>query len=163
MLVFVIGGSIGVSSRRRLLILGPSFKRKRDAGLLPALERYDGIFFRIARRYLSNVKDVDVLVMADDLTLVDGNTPLAYHAPKGNMWSKQEFSVEIIEKAKAKNEVFLYNKLKNRTYSEVFLAMGKQYANALPNLEQINVKVIFPTHGGLGPKAQALKRWLLGK
>jgi len=149
-----------VRSKKRLLILGPSFRRRKDDGLLPALERYDGIFFRITRKYLGNAKDVDVLVMIDDLTLVEGNAPLAYSAPKGNEWGKQEFSEEMIEKAKAKNEKFLREKLKNRKYLEVFLAMGKQYANALPDLKQFNVKVVFPTYGGPGPKAQALKKWL---
>ena len=50
---------------KRLLILGPSFRRNRRDESLPALERYDGIFFRVARRYLGEVKDVDVIVMRD--------------------------------------------------------------------------------------------------
>lgn len=37
--------------------------------------------------------------------------------------------------------------------------MGKQFAKALPDLTQYNVKFIFP-RGGPGPKAQALKQWI---
>jgi hypothetical protein len=51
-----------LAAKRRLLVLGPSFRRRRDVGLLPALERFDGLFFRVARKYLSRARDVDVVV-----------------------------------------------------------------------------------------------------
>ena len=147
--------------KRRLLVLGPSFRRRKDSGLLSALERFDGLFFRVARKYLGSVRDVDVVVMVDDLTLVDGDAPLAFREPEGSEWGKQKFSKEVLEKAKAQNEEFLKKKLKNGRYSEVYLAMGKQYAEALPDLERYGVKIVFPTSGGPGPKAQALKEWIM--
>jgi hypothetical protein len=128
--------------------------------LLSALERFDGLFFRVARKYLGSVRDVDVVVMVDDLTLVDGDAPLAFREPEGSEWGKQKFSKEVLEKAKAQNEEFLKKKLKNGRYSEVYLAMGKQYAEALPDLTQFNIKVTFPASGGLGPKVQKLKEWI---
>jgi len=142
------------------LILGPSFRRNKNNGLLPALERFDGLLFRVARKYLGDVRDVDVVVMVDDLKLVNGDEPLPYCKPEGNVWGKQRFSKEVLEKAREKNEKFLSKKLKNRRYSEVYLAMGKQYAEALPDLTCFRVKVVFPTYGGPGPKAQALKEWI---
>jgi len=149
-----------LAGKRRLLVLGPSFRRRCDEGLLPALERFDGLFFRVARKYLSSVRDVDVVVMVDDLTLVDGDSPLAYHEPVGSEWGKQRFSKEVLEKARIVNEKFLEKKFRNGRYSEVCLAMGRQYAEALPDLAKFGVKVVFPTSGGPGPKAQALKRWI---
>ena len=144
------------------MILGPSFRRRCDVGLLSALERFDGLFFRVARKYLGGVRDVDVVVMVDDLTLVDGDSPLAYKAPEGSEWGKQKFSSEVLERARAVNEKFLEKKLRNGRYGEVYLAMGKQYAAALPDLAKYGVKVVFPTSGGPGPKAQALKQWITG-
>jgi hypothetical protein len=70
------------AKKRLLLILGPSFRRNKRSEPLPALERYDGLFFRVARKYLGNAKDVDVIVMKDDLTLVDGTAPLTYEPPR---------------------------------------------------------------------------------
>jgi hypothetical protein len=150
-----------LADKRRLLVLGPSFRRRRDEGPLPALERFDGLFFRVARKYLGNVKDVDVLVMVDDLTLVDSTTPLAYSEPVGVKWSRQKLSKEALEKARAINERILEERLKSSQYLEVFLAMGKEYAKALPDLARFEVKVVFPTSGGPGPKAQALRQWIL--
>ncbi|MEM1674380.1 MAG: hypothetical protein QXI56_05855 [Candidatus Bathyarchaeia archaeon] len=158
MYIFV---GVGVlAGRRRLLVLGPSFRRRCDAGLLPALERFDGLFFRVARKYLGGVRDVDV-VITDDLTLVDGDSPLAYRAPEGGEWGKRKLSREVLERARVVNERFLEKKLRNGRYGEVYLAMGKQYAAALPDLAKYGVKVVFPTSVGPGPKAQALKQWIL--
>jgi len=147
--------------KKRLLVLGPSFRRRKDEGLLPALERFDGIFFRVARKYLDSVKDVDVVVMSDDLVLVDGNAPLPYNPPKGDKWGMQVFSEKVVERAKRENEGFLDKKLKGGKYSEVFIAMGKTYAGALPDLSKYDIKVVFPTTGGPGPKAKALKEWIM--
>jgi hypothetical protein len=128
--------------------------------LLPALERYDGISYRIARKYLRDVEDVSVVVMIDDLTLVNSDVPMPYSEPEGGSWSHKTISKDAVERAKAINEGFLQNKLKNGKYFEVFISMGKEYAKALPTLEQYGIKVIFPATGGPGPKAQALKKWI---
>jgi hypothetical protein len=131
--------------------------------LLPAFERFDGLFFRVARKYLGSVRGVDVVVMVDDLTLVDGDAPLAYREPVGSVWGRQRFSKEVLDKARAFNEKFFEGKLRNGRYSEVYLAMGRQYARALPDLAKFGVKVVFPTSEGPGPKAQALKQWIFGE
>jgi len=78
--------------KKRLLVLGFSFRRRKDEGLLPALERFDGIFFRVARKYLESVKDVDVVVMRDDLTLVEDEASLPYNPPKGDSGDASFFS-----------------------------------------------------------------------
>lgn len=152
--------SVRLSKKRLMLILGPSFRRNKRSEPLPALERYDGLFFRVARKYLANTKNVDVIVMKDDLTLVEGTALLAYEPPKGDRWIMHPLSGDEIKAGKIKNEPFLKRKLHGNKCQEVFLAMGKRYAEALPDLSQFNVNVVFPTCGGLGPKAKALKEWL---
>jgi len=144
-------------------VLGPSYRRRKGSGSVPAIERYDGLFYRVARKYLKDVRDVDVLVMKDDLTLVDAKTPLPYTPPEGEKWGRQPISEESVERARKRNATILSKKLKDGGYSEVFIAMGKKYAEALPDyLSQYNVKVVFPTSGGPGPKALALKNWMSG-
>jgi hypothetical protein len=150
-----------LARRKRLLILGPSFRRRMNETPLPAFERYDGLFNRVARKYLSVVKDVDVIVMVDDLTLVDGSTPLLYSAPEGKQWGGKTISNHMVERARMMNKVYLAKKIKSKKYSEVFLAMGKEYAESLPDLAQFDTKVVFPRSGGPGPKARALKEWLV--
>lgn len=145
---------------KRLLVLGPSFRRRMDPGPLQAIQRFDGLFYRVARKYLQKAKDVDVLIMEDDLTLVDEKTPLPYNPPDGESWGKQSILKETVERARKSNESVLSEKLKSGRYSEVFLAMGKKYAEAFPDISRLKVKVVFPATGGPGPKARALKEWI---
>lgn len=127
---------------------------------MPALERYDGLFFRVARKYLNRIKGLDIVVMIDNLTLIDASTFIAYTEPEGTHWGTKIVSSEILERAETNNKAFLEKKLKKGRYKEVFISMGKEYAKALPDFSRYNVKVIFPSTGGPGPKAQALKNWL---
>jgi len=148
-----------LQGKRKLLILGPSYRRKIDDDLLPALERYDGIIYRVARKYLGDVKDVDVAIMRDNLTLVDGSALVPYSKPEGENWRMKTIHREAVERAKMVNESYLRNRLRRRKYCEIFVSMGKGYAAALPELSQYEIIVRFPASGGLGPKAQALKKW----
>jgi hypothetical protein len=151
---------LSLSAKKTLLILGPSFRRVKSNNPLPALERYDGIFFRVTRKYCSSIQRLDIAVMTDNFTLVNASTSLGYTEPEGTQWGNKTISNEILENAKSINEVFLEKKFKKGKYQEVFISMGKEYAKALPDLSRHNVKVIFPSTGGPGPKAQALKNWL---
>jgi hypothetical protein len=108
---------------------------------------------------MDEVKEVDVTVMTDDLTLLDGSAPMSYDEPEGTSWGDKTIMKKTVESAKVINEVYLRKKLKGKKYREVFIAMGKEYAAALPDLSQYGVNVVFPASGGPGPKAQALKEW----
>ena len=98
-------------ANHRFLVLGPTYRRNSSEESLIAIERYDGVFFRVARKHLKRVRDVDVVVMVDDLTLVDSNFLLHYVPPSGGVWGRQSFSKDIYEKARMKNEAFLNEKL----------------------------------------------------
>jgi hypothetical protein len=117
------------------------------------------LFFRVARKYLDKVKGVDVAVMTDDLTLLDGSAPLPYDEPEGTSWGDKTIMKRTVEGARVVNRDYLGKKLKGKKYHEIFIAMGKEYATALPDLAQYGVNVVFPASGGPGPKAQALKKW----
>lgn len=143
--------------KKKLLILGPSFRRKKSLEALPAIERYDGIFFRIARKYRN--EDVDIMILNDDLVLIKADELLPYSPPRGQEWKQRKFLKKIdTNKVRKRNEEILTRVIQN--YSEVFLAMGKQFAKALPDLSKYGVKVVFPTSGGIGPKARELVNWL---
>jgi hypothetical protein len=143
-----------------MLILGPAFRRRQEEYPLPAIERYDGLFYRVARKYLCDVKNLDVLIMKDDLTLIDSSTRLPFSKPEGTNWSTKTIPKQTIENARKLNENYLKKKLGKKQYSEIFLSMGKVYAAALPTAILSDTRTIFPTVGGPGPKALALKNWI---
>lgn len=60
---------------KHLLILACSARKRVDAGLLPAIERCDGVFYRIVRRWLqqaspAQVRSVDILLLSSEFGLI---------------------------------------------------------------------------------------------
>jgi hypothetical protein len=60
--------------RRYLLILGCSQRKRPDSGLLPAIERYDGVNFRIlqkAKREEYLPENLDILILSAKYGLIE--------------------------------------------------------------------------------------------
>jgi hypothetical protein len=72
------------SATDRLLILACSQRKRPDAELLPALERYDGPAFRVLRRFLrSRAPDPpDVLILSAEHGLIPRDLPIAAYDRK---------------------------------------------------------------------------------
>lgn len=107
-------------------------------------------------------KLIDIFVINDSLRLIDGSSPTLYIPPEGIMWNTKKLPKDLIAEAIEDNAAFSIKKIRKGKYSEIFIAMGKEYAKALPDLSKFGATVIFPSSGGLGPKAVALKDWFLG-
>jgi len=143
---------------RKLLIMPPSYKRRTEPDL-PAIERYDGVLYRVLRRNLKS-DNVDILVLTEDLKLVWGNEKLPYKKPKGDRWSGYG-PEDIPDKVVKNNMAFLKKVLEKGDYDEVFVALGEKFRKAIGDLEKItNVKVTYIRGRGLGLYAQCLKAWL---
>lgn len=148
--------------KMRLLIMPPSYRRKYTPNLLPAIERYDGILFRVLRKFLEKhkPKDLDIIILTEDLELIDANTPLPPKTPiKGKTkWLPEKIPNEKIEK----NLKFLKNLAEKKQYSEIFVALSLKMRKALRGVETIfpNSKVIYIEGKGLGDYARHLKQWL---
>ena len=146
----------------KLLILGPSFRRNPNPQLIPAIERYDGIFYRIVRKYADKLreKDIDVIIITEDLDVVTPDTKLPYKPPKGESWKSLPPAEKDPEKIEALKSRIL-KLVEKRKYEEIFIALNRHYRALLPDLTAHTKKVI-ASFRGIGPKAQALKQWLVG-
>ena len=145
----------------KLLILGSSFKRCQDKEMMAAINRYDGVFFQVARKNLKN-NDAGILILTEDLELIDANCEIPYKSPMGRDWKiKNQYSEAYIEKMKRKNELFLQNKLGQNKVDDLFIAVGAPFRKAIAIPLSFKGKVTLPDSGGLGPTAKLLKNWLL--
>lgn len=64
---------------RRLLIMACSSRKSPAFGLLPAIERYDGVAFRVVKRLLRIVQfppDVDVMILSAKYGLIGQDEPI---------------------------------------------------------------------------------------
>lgn len=146
-------------NKKKLLILGSSYRRKSDPEPMPAIERYDGVFYRVARKYLPK-KNIEVTILTDDLQLISGSKKILYTPP--TPWAgstKINYNSDYIEKRLISNKELLRKMCRDEDFDEIFVAIGIIYRRALPNFDEFNCKVILP-RGGLGPTAKSLKEWL---
>jgi len=144
----------------KLLILGPSYRRNTSPEPLPAIERYDGLFYRIIRRNMDKVKEkgIDIIIITEDLELATPETKLPYKPPVGNKWRTLPPTTRDPEKVeKLRNQILEI--VKNKRYDEIFIALNKHYQALLPDLAP-HTKKIISDFEGLGPKAKSLKEWL---
>ena len=144
----------------KLLILGPSYKRNPSPEPLPAIERYDGLFYRIVRRNMDKMKEkgIDIIIITEDLEVATPETKLPYKPPVGNKWKTLPPTTRDLEKIeKLRNQVL--ELVKSRRYDEIFIALNKHYQALLPDLTPYTKKII-ATSKGLGSKAKSLKEWL---
>ena len=156
-----MSGRLQVGERMpKLLILGPSYRRNPSPEPLPAIERYDGLFYRIVRKYIDKLKekDIDVIIVTEDLDVVTPETKLPYKPPVGESWR----SLPPVKRNPKKTEMLRNQILKivrGRKYEEIFIALNRHYRALLPDLTAYTGKVVF-SFRGMEPKAQALKQWL---
>jgi len=146
----------------KLLILGPSFRRNPDPNPLPALERYDGLFYRIVRKYSRELekKGIDVIIVTEDLEVVTPETKLPYKPPAGDKWRSLPPASRDAERVERLRR-HLLELLEGKRYEEVFVALNRHYQALLPDLAPYSGKVL-TRFKGIGPKAEALKKWLEG-
>ena len=154
-------GRLKVISMPKLLILGPSYMRKINPNLLPAIERYDGIYYRIVRKYMDKIKKkrIDIIIITEDLELLQSNSLLPYKSPKGKDWRSLALPKELIEKKQKEIRRKLLRLIESKHYDEIFIVLNKHYKKILPDLTPYTSRVISDFRG-LGHKAQALKEWI---
>ncbi|WP_421077643.1 peroxide stress protein YaaA [Methanothermococcus sp. Ax23] len=142
--------------KKYLLILSCS-KTKKNIDRAPAIELYDGMYYRVLRKNfnLKDNKNLDILILSAKYGLIDSNEIIDYYDQL--MTSKRAEELKDSVKSKLK-EV-----LKNNNYDEIFITMGATYEKAFDSecrelLQKYNTHWI---EGMIGERLQQLKKWLI--
>ncbi len=147
--------------RPRCLILGCSRTKNESPEPLPAIQRYNGPQYRVLRHYLNQNPNalcaLDIFVLSAKYGLIDSQTPLAIYDQLMTVEQANAFNPQVLAKLK--------DCLSSRSYSEIFLSMGKTYlqaTNGVHSLANNNTQIIISA-GASGRKLTELKNWLWGK
>ena len=147
----------------KLLIMPPSYRRNTSEKELPALQRYDGVLYRVLRKALreKTLEDLDILILTEDLRLVKAEEKIPFKPPIGQKWSGWG-PAEIPEEVRKKNLEFLKRLASITKYDEIFIALGLKFREAIEGIERIfpDSKIIYIQGRGLGEYAKMLKEWL---
>lgn len=140
-----------------LLIVACSQRKRPDPGLLPAIERYDGVNFRVlrkARREGYWPENLDVLILSAKYGLVGPDMLIeCYEFP---------MTLERALALQPATAAGLDACLAQTDYCEVFVNMGQTYLVALAQSRELHrqtEKVRYAT-GAIGKKMSQMKGWL---
>jgi hypothetical protein len=148
----------------KLLIVSASSRvLKEPKEPIEALQRFDGIFMRIIRKYYNKRRKLDILILSPVYGLVWAEEKIPYKKPVGGGWYRLPLREDEVVKLRKKNLSTLKEILAARKYDEIHLNVGKYMLELIKGFEQSvkkKTKITYSTGRGLGPKIKFLKDWL---
>lgn len=140
---------------RRLLVIACSARKRTDAGLLPAIDRYDGPAFRVLRRFLAAAADPpDVLVLSARYGLIPSDREIPDYDHRLTPEAADALRPDVLRS--------LGEAVGRRDYAEVAFCLGRVYRRAVAGHGDViptGTAVTFLT-GGLGTRLRNLWAWL---
>jgi uncharacterized protein DUF6884 len=139
--------------RDLLLLACSASKRVWPVAPLPAIERYDGVFFRVLRKRLREHPDltrVDVWIISARFGLIDAATRIPCYDQRMNAQRAADLAPQV--------QSALRQLLQRNRYHRIFVNVGRDYLATFAGVEEL--KFGSWASGGIGQRAQQMKRWL---
>jgi hypothetical protein len=144
------------TAKRKLLLIACSNRKIRTRGLLSALERYDGVTYRVIRKAQREgyfPQDVDIKILSAKFGLIDAKTRIPYYDQRMDAERARVLQPQVLRSLKRVTS--------RGQYSQVFINMGKIYFVAIDGFMELldsRARVGYAA-GGIGEKAKAMKEW----
>src|SRR5262245_32011306 len=135
------------SGPANLLIVTCSQRKRSDRELLPALERYDGIFFRILRKAQREgywPDNLDVVITSAKYGILELNTAIETYDLRMTVAQSKQLKPVVAP--------LLTQRVAAQPYAEIFLNVSKVYRGAIEGWDtdlRCETTVIYAT-GGIG-------------
>jgi len=145
-------------SKRKYLLIIPCSKRKiLTLGCeISAIDLYDGPFYRILRKFFRQhdvSQYIDVLILSAKYGFIRPHDLISTYDEYMTSLKAKEFSSNIYN--------FLKALLNREEYQEIFINLGKTYALALADSEELlNQYNVFWAKGQIGERMHQLKNWI---
>lgn len=144
---------------QRLLVMSCGKRKRFDTSPLPALERYDGPSFRVLRRYLAThpAAPPDIYILSAKFGLIPADQPIPYYDQRLTPQRAAELRPTVREA--------LGRILARREYEQIYLAVGRDYAQALDDFAGLvpEAALVMVAQGSQGKRLARLHDWLYGQ
>lgn len=140
--------------KRKLLLIACSNRKRPDAGLLPAIQRYDGVSYRVIRKAQRKGRfsqNVDLKILSAEFGLIDGATPIPYYDRRMDKQRAEELMPQVHRELRVC--------LAQTRYSEIYVDVGKDYLVALETFAFPEARLVL-AKGRIGVRLSKLKQWL---
>ncbi|MFB6200143.1 MAG: DUF6884 domain-containing protein [Candidatus Nanohaloarchaea archaeon] len=145
---------------KTLLIQSCSATKNEVEGQVPAIDLYDGYFFRIikkARRDFGLNKNLDMLILSAKHGIVRPDEEISHYDQVMDEERARELNKEVIAE--------IANHLEQNNYSKIVCNLGKEYRKAIEGLEDVVTEeheLQMIEGNGIGEKGKVLKEMVTG-
>ncbi len=142
--------------------MAESQRRTQSKSRLPAINYFDGVYFRVLKKYLREglLDDVDVLVLTKEEGLIPANKLVSYSTGTLGPAGRLDLPNARVRYLRRRNEKYLNRRIRSQNYSEIYVNVGREYMTLMGDI-QTSARTTFAQGAGLGPKAQHMKNWIL--
>lgn len=140
-----------------LLVQGCSKSKNRPGEAVPALELYDGYFFKIIKKAMREGEfddQLDICILSAEHGLIDSNTEIEWYERRMDAERANELAPDV--------QTALRNRVTD-SYDRIVINVGGAYAQALDGVESsLDADVHYIEGDGIGFKGSILKRVVRG-
>jgi|SRR5579875_3670797 len=147
------GNSLRSNQRAgHLLLLGCSGRKRAVTGKLPALERYDGVNFRVLRAFLHErgwPTGLCIKILSAKYGLIDATDLIEFYDQRLDEAGARQLNRAVLKAFARLGEL-----------SSVFVNLGADYMPAIYGIDRLFPGRVTYATGGIGRKMAEMKRWL---
>jgi len=111
---------------KKLIIVSGSYRVIREPkNPIPALERFDGVFIRLIRKYYKELRNFDVLILSPTYGLIKAEEKIGFKEPIRGSWRKLELSKDTVSRLRDSSLSTLQRLLTKQQYDEIYINVGK--------------------------------------
>lgn len=144
----------------RKLLLSCSQKKALDDGLIPAIHRYDGVMFRLLRRYFQQTsEEIEVYILSAEFGLISHKEKIPFYDRRMTSFRAKELKKTVYFQSKE-----LIHNCGDLQKSDLFINIGKPYFEAFEDVADILIakSKINLAYGSSGKRLAQMYDWLYG-
>jgi hypothetical protein len=145
----------GDTMSRYLLIVGCSQKKNPSPYPLKAIDRYDGVNFRVIKKFKRERKlpgNLDIVIVSAKYGFLRPDDYIDDYNLRMTKQKARSLHSQILS--------HLRDLFSNNDYQEIFVNLGKDYLPAIKGIEDSVSCPIVHAEGRIGEKMGAMKRWI---
>ena len=146
---------------QRKLILSCSKRKILNQEVVPAIERYDGVAFRLLRRYLRNSNDdLEIYILSARCGLIPHTEKISYYDSKMTLIEARQLKSKILQQAE---KLFLCKNFLEQ--KRIFINLGHNYFESFSGVYAILAEQcdITTASGSSGRRLAQMHDWLYGE
>lgn len=139
-----------------LLVMGCSQKKDASPSPMKALDRYEGVNFKVLKKFRKEKKmpdNLDIVIISAKYGFIEADDYIDDYDLRMDKKRAFELHGQVLNDLK--------ELLSTKNYEEIFINLGKDYLPALEGIENAVTCPVTYAEGRIGEKMKAMKNWII--